>query len=179
MNEQTNPLPRRRGALLAIALCLGLTGPARGDALPSEVRHSVARWWRAEARAGMPRTDVETATRAGRRFMAVTIDEPDYRGATGNQTYLLYLRERGQWRLLFDATGLGYFARRGGPDGHPWIETYAHNSAATAYYQLWGWKNRKRAYLVRQEWDGPYPEKMQFVLPPGGMPRRLRTTTAR
>jgi len=107
----------------------------------------------------------------GWRFLEVTIDEPDYRGATGNETYLLYLRERGRWRLLFSAIGLGYFVRRGGPGGRPWIETYAHDSAAVAVYQLWEWDGRKGAYAARKDWEGPYPETMQFVVPPGGLPR--------
>lgn len=153
------------------SLLIGIAAPGRSDALPPEVRRSVARWWHAEERSGMPKTDAETATRAGRQFLQVNIDEPDYRGATGNRTYLLYLLERGHWRLLLNTSGLGYFARRGGPGGHPWIETYAHNSAATSWYQLWAWDRRKRAYVPRRDWEGPYPEKMQFVSPPGGLPR--------
>jgi hypothetical protein len=176
----TQRKPLRSFVLVAFlgAVTFGLAGPARSGTLPAAVKRSVARWWHAEGRAGMPKTDVQVVSRAGHRFMQVTIDEADYRGATGNETYLLYLLERGQWRLLFNATGLGYFARRGGPGGHPWVETYAHNSAATAYYQLWGWDNRKRAYVVRKEWDGPYPEQMQFVPPPGGLPPRFRSTAA-
>jgi len=170
MIRQRTPHLRLFPAALATVFCLGIARPACSDPIPPEVKRSVARWWHAEPRAGMPKTDVEVASRAGRRFMQVTIDEPDYRGATGNQTYLLYFLERGQWRMLFNASGLGYFARRGGPGGRPWIETYAHNSAATSYYQLWGWDGRKRVYVVRKDWEGPYPEKMRFVLPPRGLP---------
>jgi hypothetical protein len=158
-------------ALLVGILGLVTAGPVWSDRLPPDVGHSVIHWWRAEGRSGSPKTRVQLSSAAGRRFMQVTIDEPDYRGATGNETYFLYLRERGRWRPLFSAIGLGYFARRGGPGGRPWIETYAHNSAAVASYDLWGWDNRKRAYTIHKDWEGPYPEKLQFVLPPGGLPR--------
>jgi hypothetical protein len=164
--------------VLVTAFCIGLAGSGRSDTLPPEVGRSVGRWWHAEGRSGRPTTRVDLVSRAGRRFLQVTIDEPDYRGATGNETYLLYLQERGRWRRLFSAIGLGYFVRRGAPGGHPWIETYAHDSAAVAVYQLWGWDNRKRAYAVRKEWEGPYPEAMQFVLPPGGLSRMIRLTPA-
>jgi hypothetical protein len=157
-------------AVLASAFALGLAGPVQSGPLPAEVKASVAHWWHSEGRSGLPKTDVDQATHAGRHFLELTIDEADYRGATGNSTYLLFLKERGRWRLLFNASGLGYFARSGGPGGRPWIETYAHNSAATSYYQLWGWDRRKRAYVVRKEWEGAYPEKLQFMLPPGGLP---------
>jgi hypothetical protein len=59
------------------ALCLGLAGPVRSDTLPPEVKRSVARWWHAQERSGTPKTDAEIAARAGRRFLQVTIDEPD------------------------------------------------------------------------------------------------------
>ena len=157
-------------ALVMSAVCLCLAGPVRSETLPHEVERSVVRWWQAEGRSGRPKTSVETAARAGRRFLEVGIDEADYQGATGNETYLLFLRERGRWRLLFPAIGLGYFARRGGPGGRPWIETYAHDSAAVAVYQLWGWDARKRAYAAWKDWEGLYPQTMQFVLPPGGLP---------
>ncbi len=157
-------------AVLIGAFCIGLAGPGWSDTLPSEVGRSVVRWWHAEGRSGRPRTRADLAVQAGRRFLQVTIDQPDYRGATGNETYLLYLQERGRWRRLFSAIGLGYFARRGGPGGRPWIETYAHDSAAVAVYQLWGWEGGKRGYAVRMEWEGSYPEMMRFVQPPGGLP---------
>ena len=165
--------------MLAGALYIGIAGPVRSDTLPPEVGRSVARWWHAEGQSGRPKTRVDLVSRAGWRFLEVTIDEPDYRGATGNETYLLYFRERGRWRLLFSALGLGYFVRRGGPGGRPWIETNAHDSAAVAVYQLWEWDGRKRAYAARKDWEGPYPETMQFVVPPGGLPRTVGRRAAR
>src|SRR5713101_3100775 len=56
---------------------------------------------------------------------------------------------------------MGYFVRRGGPGGLPWIETYARDSAAVAVYQLWKWEGRKRVYALGREWE-----------PPGGDPVR-------
>jgi hypothetical protein len=166
--------------MLAGALCPAIAGPCRGDTLPPEVGRSVLHWWHAEGRSGQPKTSVDLASRAGRRVLQVTIDDPAYRGATGNETYFLYLRERGRWRRLFSAIGLGYFARPGGPGGRPWVETYAHDSAAVAVYQLWKWEGRKRAYALGKEWEGPYPEAMQFVVPPGGLPRaKARSVTPR
>src|SRR5439155_27079435 len=123
-------------ATLARKALQALATPKR---LPPEVRREVRRWWHKEGNSGHPKMEAETFPGGGRRLLRVLIDDPRYRGATGNATFLYFLRERSGWRFLMPDVGIGAFARTFGPSGYPWLETYAHDSADAAGYRLWAW----------------------------------------
>src|SRR5438093_1293212 len=95
------------------------TALAARKSLSPEVRREVRTWWHKEGNRGHPKTAAETFPGGGRRMLRVLIDDPRYRGATGNATFLYFLRERSGWRFLMSDVGIGAFARTFGPSGYP------------------------------------------------------------